>query len=162
MVIALASFPLFALGSARSRGLRLSASTPLVELAPRGSTAHRSPILFRPNKKPSGPAPNDVGKGTEGDFRGTTPLENDSNMSGGAGGIRTRDPHTASVMRSHCATAPIALRSSTRLTGVTPARATASSPSRLPGEFRVPLDRLAPPPALLLRDYAYCSRSRPL
>src|SRR5206468_10116476 len=159
MVIALASFLFFALVSARSRGLRLAASTPLVELAPRRSTPRRS---LYDKQKTLRPAPNDVGKGTEGDFRGTTPLENDSNMSGGAGGIRTRDPHTASVMRSHCATAPIALRSSTRLTGVTPARATASSPSRLPGEFRVPLDRLAPPPALLLRDYAYCSRSRPL
>src|SRR5207247_7881520 len=72
-------------------------------------------------------------------------------LRGGAGGIRTRDPHTASVMRSHCATAPIALRSSTLLTDVTPARVTASSPSRLPGEFGAPLDRLAPPAGSLAR-----------
>src|SRR5205809_172585 len=54
MVIALASFPLFALGSARSRGLRLSASTPLVELAPRGSTADRSPLEHAANGRDSG------------------------------------------------------------------------------------------------------------
>src|SRR5436309_5464543 len=66
-------------------------------------------------------------------------------LRGGAGGIRTRDPHTASVMRSHCATAPIALRSSTLITDVTPASARSrDSRSRLPGEFGVPGHRLAP------------------
>src|SRR5207247_2363639 len=65
------------------------------------------------------------------DLRGTTPIESrcawlrlrriqasfvltrklrlsaSSSLACGAGGIRTRDPHTASVMRSHCATAPM-------------------------------------------------------
>src|SRR5438552_13692273 len=64
---------------------------------------------------------------------------------GGAGGIRTRDPHPASVMRSHCATAPLDLRSSTLITDVTPASARSrDSRSRLPGEFGVPGHRLAP------------------
>src|SRR5207247_10254280 len=42
-------------------------------------------------------------------LRGTTPIEGIMSAASprGAGGIRTRDPHTASVMRSHCATAPM-------------------------------------------------------
>src|SRR6185503_7860376 len=72
-------------------------------------------------------------------------VENDVPLRGGAGGIRTRDPHTASVMRSHCATAPIVLRSSTLITDVTPASArSCDSRSRLTGEFGVPGHRFAP------------------
>ena len=79
-------------------------------------------------------------QGTEGDFRGTTPIESRALISG-AGGIRTRDPHTASVMRSHCATAPIVLRSSTLITDVTPA------PARTPTGFHLRSSRASSAPA---------------
>ncbi len=71
---------------------------------------------------------------------------------GGAGGIRTRAPHTASVMRSHCATAPIALRSSTLLTGVTPARATSIHPRGSRASSALPHTGSHRPPALWLWD----------
>src|SRR5437870_10031682 len=79
----------------------------------------------------------------------------------GPGGIRTRDPHTASVMRSHCATGPLALHSSTPLTrrhvgeGYRPGHPRGSRASSA-----LPRHRLAPATASLRRGDARTAPDR--
>src|SRR2546422_6677596 len=70
------------------------------------------------NKKPFSPTRAVTRGGRKGSRRSAVPPRLRARRPDrfGPGGILTRDPHTASVMRSHCATGPLTLHSSTPLT----------------------------------------------
>src|SRR2546428_812678 len=150
--------PLLIAGTLRSQGpLPLGARTPFLS---RARFARRGPCPWAPappgceNKKPFSPTRAVTRGGRKGSRRSAVPPRLRARRPDrcGPGGIRPRDPHTASVMRSHCATGPLALHSSTPLTrrhvgeGYRPGRPRGSRASSA-----LPRHRLAPAAGSLRR-----------